>query len=105
MVKLKAAVSHHERELDELRNDPELAIAYLKLALESLEDPEQVGAAMLALRTVTEACGGVGSLAATTGLSREALYRTLSENGNPTLKTLVAILGPMGLRLTVERVR
>ncbi len=102
MVKLNAAVSHHQRELEELRQDPELAIAYLKVALESLEDPDQVGAALLALRTVAEACGGMGALAVNAGLSRETLYRTLSENGNPTLKTLVALLSSLGLRLTVE---
>lgn len=102
MVKLNAAVSHHERELEELREDPELAVAYLKVALESMDDPDQVGAALLALRAVAEACGGLGALALNTGLSRESLYRTLSQNGNPTLKTLIAILSTLGLRLTVE---
>jgi probable addiction module antidote protein len=26
------------------------------------------------------------------GLSRESLYRSFSENGNPTLKTIVAVM-------------
>ena len=41
-------------------------------------------------------------LAERTGLSRETLYRTLSKNGNPRLDTLTAILGALGLRLSVE---
>ena len=39
--------------------------------------------------------------AANAGLSRESLYRALSPKGNPTLKTLVAVLKAVGLRLTV----
>jgi DNA-binding phage protein len=31
-----------------------------------------------------------------------ALYRALSPKGNPTLKTLVAVLKTLGLRLSVE---
>ena len=31
-------------------------------------------------------------------LSRESLYRTLSANGNPTLKTLSAVIHATGLR-------
>ncbi len=34
-------------------------------------------------------------------LSREALYHSLSPKGNPTLKTLVAVLKPIGLRFSV----
>nr|WP_296748018.1 hypothetical protein [Thioalkalivibrio sp.] len=36
----KAAVSHHEADVRELRADPELAVAYLKAAMASLDDPE-----------------------------------------------------------------
>jgi probable addiction module antidote protein len=41
-------------------------------------------------------------LARRTGLSRETLYRTLSENGNARLDTLGAILNAFGLQLTVQ---
>ena len=34
MSKIKGAVSHHEAELAELRADRELAVAYLKAAME-----------------------------------------------------------------------
>jgi probable addiction module antidote protein len=56
----------------------------------------------VALRTVADAAGGMAALAEKTGLSRETLYRTLSEKGNPRLDTLTAILAAFGLRLSVR---
>jgi probable addiction module antidote protein len=56
----------------------------------------------IALRTVADALGGMSVLADKTGLSRETLYRTLSEKGNPRLDTLAAILAVFGLRLSVQ---
>jgi probable addiction module antidote protein len=44
----------------------------------------------------------MAALADKTGLSRETLYRTLSEKGNPRLATLTSILDAFGLRLTVR---
>ena len=40
--KMAAAVSHHDREVAELRADRELAVEYLKAAMESLDDPDIV---------------------------------------------------------------
>ena len=98
---MKNAVSHHEMELAELRADRELAVEYLKAAMESLDNPDDRAGGLLALRTVAEAYGGLGVVAAEAGISRESLYRTLSPNGNPTLKTLLAVLRTVGLRLSV----
>lgn len=39
-------------------------------------------------------------IASETGLSREQLYRSFSENGNPTLKTTIAVMKALGLALT-----
>ena len=58
MSKLKGAVSHHAAEVAELRADRQLAVEYLKAALESLDDPDDRAAGLLALRTVAEAYGG-----------------------------------------------
>jgi probable addiction module antidote protein len=100
--KLKAVVSHHDREVAELRADRELAVEYLKAAMESLDSPDDRAAGLLALRTVAEAYGGLGAVAAEAGISRESLYRTLSAKGNPTLKTLLAVLKAVGMKLSVE---
>ncbi|HQW19370.1 MAG TPA: putative addiction module antidote protein [Rhodocyclaceae bacterium] len=102
MKKIKGVVPHHDAEIAELRNDRELAVEYLKAAMESLDDPDDRAAGLLALRTVAEAYGGLGAVAAEAGISRETLYRTLSPKGNPTLRTLLAVLKTVGLRLSVE---
>lgn len=54
----------------------------------------------MALRQVAEAYGGLDTVAKEAGISREALYRALSPTGNPTLKTLLAVLKVLGLRLS-----
>ena len=102
MSKLKGVVSHHEAEVAELRADRELAVEYLKAAMESLDNPDDRAGGLLALRTVAEAYGGLGAVATEAGISRESLYRALSPKGNPTLKTLLAVLKTVGMRLSVE---
>lgn len=102
MRQVKGVISHHEKEVAELRADRDLAVEYLKAAMESLDDPENRAAGLLALRTVAEAYGGLGAVAAEAGISRESLYRALSPKGNPTLKTLLAVLKTVGMRLSVE---
>jgi probable addiction module antidote protein len=105
MKKLVGVGSHHEWEVKELREDREFALAYLQVALESLDNPEERGGGLLALRALAEAFGGLGAVAAEAGISRESLYRALSPKGNPTLKTLAAVLKTMGLRLSVTEKR
>jgi probable addiction module antidote protein len=79
--------------------DPQEAAAYLDAALE--EGDTEVF--LLALRDVAEArLGGIGGLAQQSGLNRETLYRTLSEQGNPELTSLDKLLHAVGLRLAVE---
>lgn len=46
---------------------------------------------------------GMSEIARKTGLGRQALYNALSEKGNPTLETLLAVLDALGLQLTVQR--
>jgi probable addiction module antidote protein len=80
--------------------DEKQALAYLDASLEE-DDPRLF---LIALRNVTQARGGVGRIARRAGLNRESLYRTLSTKGNPRVQTLAAILGALGVRLSVEKV-
>jgi probable addiction module antidote protein len=41
----------------------------------------------------------MAKLAVQTGLSREQLYRSFSENGNPTLRTTLAVMKALGIEL------
>lgn len=85
------------RAADHLKSQAELA-EYLEAMLADGDSR----AIPVALRTIADAVGGMTALAEKTGLSRETLYRTLSERGNPRLDTLAAILGAFGLRLSVQ---
>lgn len=85
----------------QFREDRELAVDVLKLSLESLDHPDERGGAMLAIRGLVEAYGGMAVVAREAGISREALYRALSPKGNPTLKTLLAVLRVLRVRLSI----
>lgn len=92
-----ATVKHDEWLLEQLK-DAEFAADYLNAASED-EDPKTY---LTALRKVVEARGGMASIAEKSHLSRETLYRTLSTRGNPTIKTLTAVLKATGLRFGVS---
>lgn len=87
---------YRDQLLQDLQN-PQEAVAYLNAALEE----ESMEVFLVALRNVAEAYG-MKQLAADAQLNRESLYRMLSEQGNPQLSSLLAILERLGLRLAVE---
>ena len=76
---------------------PEDIAAYLSEALQD-GDP---GYFQHALGVIARA-EGMSSLAASTGLNRENLYRTLSDDSNPRFQTVVRILDGLGLMLDVK---
>jgi probable addiction module antidote protein len=93
--------THDEAMAELFKEDPAYA---LELLNSILEDGEQ-GELLIALRQMTKAFGGVHDVAEKANLNPTQLYRTLSAEGNPELRSLSAILKAMGLRLAVERVR
>ncbi len=46
---------------------------------------------------------GMADIARKTGLSREQLYKSLSQKGNPTLKTFLSVLSSVGFEITPQR--
>ena len=46
---------------------------------------------------------GMTKVAHDTGLAREALYRSFSDEGNPSLKSTIAVLKSLGFGLTIRR--
>ena len=74
--------------------------AYLTEALES-DDPRYIAKA---LGAVARARGGIAQLARDTGIAREALYRALSETGNPELGTVLKVIHALGVRLSATLV-
>jgi len=85
-----------------LREDAAFADEYLAASLEAIDEPGGREALLMALRQVAQA-QGMDAVADRAGIQRESLYRALSPKGNPTLKTLLAILNGAGLRLAVRR--
>lgn len=45
---------------------------------------------------------GMSEIAREAGLSREQLYRSFSEQGNPTLKSMLAVMKALGVDMTAR---
>lgn len=77
--------------------DPEEAAAYIEAVME-LEEP---AALVTALRLVAKA-HGMAEVARRADVGEKTLFRSLGDNGNPTLATLQKVLHAVGLRLSVH---
>ncbi len=86
----------------EIMNDPAEAAEYLRASLSEYSDDGNLEAFLTAVRSVADARGGIAELAKKTELNRQTLYRTLSKNGNPSIKTLRSVLSSLGFKLSVE---
>ena len=76
---------------------PEDIALYIEAVLEE-DDPALLAHAI----GVVARAQGMMKVAQETGRSREQLYRTLSDKGNPQLDTLMSVLRALGLRLSVQ---
>jgi probable addiction module antidote protein len=64
-------------------------------------DPRYI---VYALGAVARARGGIAKLAREAGMNRQVLHEALSEDGNPTLDTVLKVLKALGLQLRIEEV-
>lgn len=76
---------------------PEDIAFYLEAVLED-GDPALIAAA---LGDVARS-KGMSAVSRQAGVTREALYKALSENGDPKLSTLIGVLKALGLQLAVR---
>ena len=81
---------------EHLDNDESIA-AFLEDAME-FGDQDLI---VHTLNTVARA-RGMTQIAKDAGIARPALYKSLGENGNPTLSTLLGVLKSLGLKLAVK---
>ena len=89
-----------EKYVDNLKEDlldPAEAAEYLNAALE--DGSQEIF--LMALKDVANA-KGISEIARLTNLNRENLYRILSTDGNPKLKSLNSVLHSVGLKLSIE---
>ncbi len=80
--------------------DSEAIAEYMAAALET-QDPSYVSHAL----GVVARAKGMSEIARASGLSREHLYRSFSENGNPTLKSILAVMDVLGVQLSATAVQ
>jgi probable addiction module antidote protein len=81
---------------EDLTSDEAIAV-FMAEAFES----NDAGYVAHALGVVARA-KGMTQIAKQTGLSREQLYRSFSETGNPTLRTTLAVMKALGIELTAR---
>lgn len=92
--------SHDDAMAEMFNEDPAFAAEYLNQLLLDGEPADL----LVALRQMAKARGGVRAIAKETELNANQLYRTLSPQGNPELRSLSAVLNALGLRLAVQPV-
>lgn len=83
---------------EQLRTPEEMA-AYLDAWLE--DAPEDAAGIARALGDIARA-RGMTQVARDSGLSRESLYKALSENGNPSFATVLKVAHALGVRLHAQ---
>lgn len=91
----KRTSDHHTFLLKRLE-DPRITESYLNAAL---NDSSEMF--LKALRNVAES-RKMSKVAKKAGVTRESLYRMLSDKGNPRLSSLHAVLNALGLRIGIE---
>lgn len=89
----------YDKVVTQALTDPAEAAAYIEATLE-LDDP---AALLVALRQVAKA-HGMAEVARRANVGEKSLFRSLSEDGNPTIGTLSKVLHALGLRLSVTPV-
>lgn len=91
----------YEADLVKKLKDAEFATEYLNASLEDSGEGSYERF-LIALRQVAKA-HGMSAVSERSGMARQAMYRALSENGNPELSSLKALLEAMGLKLAIEQ--
>ena len=83
--------------LDENLRDPEFAAMFLSNAIEEGDEAFLAGALADVVRI-----HGVAKVASESGIARQALYKMLSAEGNPSYKNIVKILDVLGLEVVFQ---
>ncbi|NTV45180.1 MAG: putative addiction module antidote protein [Chlorobiales bacterium] len=82
----------HQEEIDD----------YINLIFEEYAKDSNTGALLSSLRVISR-MKGVSKIAEESGLSRKGVQKALSENGNPALSSINAIMHAMGYRLIPQK--
>ncbi|GJL64773.1 MAG: transcriptional regulator [Nitrospirales bacterium] len=98
MTKHKKLEEVHEKYF---REHPEEISNYLTEIFTTYAEDEDTAALLSQLRVIARV-RGISEISATIGISRQGLQKALSENGNPRLENITAIMKAMGYKLTPQ---
>ena len=84
--------------------DPAIALDSQEAIAIFMADAFETGEAAFIAKAlgVVARAKGMTEISRKTGLSREQLYRSFSEKGNPTLKTTLTVMKALGIDLTAK---
>lgn len=75
---------------------------HVKVYMEEVISEDNPQAFLEALNTIARS-KGMAKIAEETGISRESLYQSLSDKGNPCLKTLWKVLDALGCAIVIRK--
>ena len=78
---------------------PEARAEYLSIVLAD-GDPAEVRDAL----NIVARAQGMSEVARAAGVTREGLYKTLGETGNPEFATILKVIGALGIRLSAHAI-
>ena len=92
------AEKFHDFDLAEMLDSDDAIETFLAEAM-ATSDAKLIASAL----GVVARAKGMTKIGRETGLAREHLYKSLSESGNPTLETTIAVLKAMGFHLAPKQ--
>ncbi len=84
------------------KDHPDEIDDYINLIFEEYAVDGNTGALLSSLRVLSRV-KGISKIAEESGLSRKGVQKALSENGNPALSSINAIMHAMGYRLSPQK--
>jgi probable addiction module antidote protein len=78
-------------------DSPEMRAEYLNIVLAD-GDADEIRDAL----NVIARAQGMSEVAKAAGVTREGLYKTLGESGNPEFATVLKVIGALGIRLSAH---
>lgn len=102
-TKMKKKLDGLDSIMIEHLKDPAFAAEYLREHWE-YRGPDKLELLLQALHRIALA-RGMTEVSRQSGVSRRNLYKMFSENGNPSAKTLLVVMGALGVRMTIEQAK
>jgi len=93
-----------EYEEDYFRKNPDEIDDYLKEVFDEYAEDGNTPALLSSLRVISRV-KGISEISRETGITRNGIQKALSEEGNPRLESINAIMHAMGYRLKPEKLQ